>query len=134
MKKRKGRKPPKKSQASLHRQDAKRKRQPGGYGGNSDAIFGGYPARGPFGLFDTDADLAVHHLPDFLDDDASARQDISHAADWPLEECQISPGWNQGSAIVHIVVARRGPNGEIAGAQFFVDLGCLGVRSTATIL
>lgn len=53
------------------------------------------------------------------------------AGRWPLHEALISKDWDSlnGSRLVEVLVARRGPAGEIAAGICLVDLGCLGVKS-----
>ncbi len=53
------------------------------------------------------------------------------AARWPVLEALLSKDWNSRhrAALVEVVVARRGPAGEIAAAVCLVDLDCLGVKN-----
>jgi hypothetical protein len=56
------------------------------------------------------------------------RAELRLVAEWPLHECLISKKWDEEGQLAQIVVARRGPLGNIAAGSFLVDLGCLGVK------
>lgn len=58
----------------------------------------------------------------------SPRAMLRLGAQWQLDECLISRGWDEEGALVQIVVARRSPLDEIAAAFFLVDPGCRGVK------
>ncbi len=52
------------------------------------------------------------------------------ASKWPVHEVLLSQGWQQQSALITILVARRSPmSGKVAAGLFLVDLACLGVKS-----
>ena len=50
------------------------------------------------------------------------------ASEWPLMECLLTKSWQEPGEIIQILVARRGPHGQVAAGTFLVDLGCLGVK------
>ncbi len=50
------------------------------------------------------------------------------AGQWPLQECLITKDWRTPGEIIQILIARRGPLGQIGVGTFLVDLGCLGVK------
>lgn len=45
------------------------------------------------------------------------------AGRWPLHEVLLARDWQEQSAIVHLIVARRSGMGQIAAGTFLVDLG-----------
>lgn len=47
----------------------------------------------------------------------------------PLYECLVNTGWEK-SKMVHVVVARRHPNGNLTACFYLVDLMCLGVKDS----
>lgn len=51
------------------------------------------------------------------------------AGDWPLKEVWLTKEWRDTMQIVQILIARRGPQGQIGAGAFVVDLGCLGVKN-----
>jgi hypothetical protein len=55
---------------------------------------------------------------------------VLKAQDWPLAEVLLSQNWNEQGRLITILVARRSPQGQIASADFLVDLACLGAKST----
>ena len=59
----------------------------------------------------------------------SKRTDLRRTSEWPLVECLLTKQWRDPGEIVQILVARRGPQGQIAAGVFLVDLGCLGVKN-----
>lgn len=62
----------------------------------------------------------------------SGRQLVRAGARWPLYECWINRDWNGEdgeSGLAEMLVARRGPAGEIGAGVFLADLGCLGVKN-----
>lgn len=54
---------------------------------------------------------------------------IRNARSYPIHECVINPGWDEGG-IAHIALARRQPNGLIVFGVYLVDLYCLGLKNT----
>lgn len=54
---------------------------------------------------------------------------LRQAATWPWHECLVARDWDKEGEIVQILLARRGPAGQLAAGSFLVDLGCLGVKS-----
>lgn len=54
-------------------------------------------------------------------------QKVAHAATWPMVGTWMRPGWESDQLAV-IYVARRRPDGAIAGASLMVDLGCQGIK------
>lgn len=55
---------------------------------------------------------------------------IALAADWPVYEVLLSPGWENPEQLVTALVARRSlKSGKVAAGSFLVDLACLGVKS-----
>jgi hypothetical protein len=53
----------------------------------------------------------------------------SSAGDWPLKEVWLAKEWQDTRQIIQVMVARRGPDGQIGVGAFVVDLGCLGVKN-----
>ncbi len=51
------------------------------------------------------------------------------APQWPLLECRVEKSWHKPGSLVTVLVARRGPTGDIAAGVFLVDLGCLGAKN-----
>lgn len=51
------------------------------------------------------------------------------AGEWPLLEAWLHKDWRDTMQIHQILVARRGPAGQIGVGSFVVDLGCLGVKN-----
>lgn len=51
------------------------------------------------------------------------------AGAWPLKEAWLHKEWRDTTQINQILVARRGPAGQIGVGAFVVDLGCLGVKN-----
>ena len=51
------------------------------------------------------------------------------AGEWPLLEAWLHKDWRDTAQINQILVARRGPVGQIGVGSFIVDLGCLGVKN-----
>jgi hypothetical protein len=51
------------------------------------------------------------------------------AGEWPLLEAWLHQNWRDTAQINQILVARRGPAGQIGVGSFVVDLGCLGVKN-----
>jgi hypothetical protein len=44
-------------------------------------------------------------------------------------ECLLTEQWRDPDEIIQILIARRGPQGQVATGVFLVDLGCLGVKN-----
>src|SRR5438874_3775320 len=57
---------------------------------------------------------------------------VRAAASWPVHQVLVSAEWADISQLTEMLVARRGPQGQIMAAVFLVDLGCLGVKSAFT--
>jgi hypothetical protein len=53
---------------------------------------------------------------------------MGRAARWPLRECFVNEGWDDGHNLAQVLVARSVP-GRVAFALFLVDLQCLGVKN-----
>jgi hypothetical protein len=51
------------------------------------------------------------------------------AGEWPLKEAWLHKEWRDTGQITQILVARRGPAGQVGVGAFVVDLGCLGVKN-----
>lgn len=51
------------------------------------------------------------------------------APTWPIAECRVARCWRTPGSLVPVVVARRGPAGEIAAGVFLIDMGCLGAKN-----
>lgn len=62
------------------------------------------------------------------------RAELRLAAGWPLFDCLVSTDWDEEGKLAQVIVARRGPLGEIAGASFLMDLGCLGAKDAFALL
>ena len=51
------------------------------------------------------------------------------AGQWPLKEVWLTKEWRDPTQITQILIARRGPDGQLGVGSFLVDLGCLGVKN-----
>ena len=59
----------------------------------------------------------------------STQPGLRRVGEWPLVECLLTERWRDPDEIIQILIARRGPQGQIAIGVFLVDLGCLGVKN-----
>lgn len=60
------------------------------------------------------------------------RRLLVRAAEFPLEECVISKGWQE-RGLAHILLARRRPDGNLMVGGYYVDTLCLGLKDTAVM-
>ena len=53
---------------------------------------------------------------------------IAAAAAWPIYEAHIGRDWTNTTGLTQVLLARRGPGGQVTAAMFLLDLGCLGAK------
>ena len=53
---------------------------------------------------------------------------LAAAAAWPIYETHIGRDWTDTHGLTQVLLARRGPTGQVAAAIFLLDLGCLGAK------
>ncbi|HID53566.1 MAG TPA: hypothetical protein EYP41_16230 [Anaerolineae bacterium] len=54
---------------------------------------------------------------------------LRSSGSWPLLEVIINAEWEDTMQITQLVIARRGPTGQVAIGTFLIDLACLGVKN-----
>ncbi len=57
----------------------------------------------------------------------TTNQILEHAREYPITQCSVLDGWQQGG-MAHVLIVRRQPDGRMTFADFLVDLLCLGVK------
>jgi len=57
---------------------------------------------------------------------------LAGARDFPVHECVVSKGWQE-RGLAHVLLARRGPDGKLVVAGYYLDTLCTGLKDTAVI-
>lgn len=54
---------------------------------------------------------------------------LRSSSSWPLLEVIINAEWEDTTQITQLIIARRGPTGQVAIGTFLIDLACLGIKN-----
>lgn len=63
---------------------------------------------------------------------SGVKRGAERAGDLPIVECVISKGWQE-RGLAHILLVRREREKRVTAAGYYVDLLCLGLKSTALL-